>query len=255
MPETTDWRILMRNIKLVIQYDGSRYKGWQKLGDSDKTIQAKLENVLCEMTNEKIELIGSGRTDAGVHAFKQIANFHTKSELSPDAILDYLYRYLPEDIVVIDAEQVDDRFHSRYNAKDKKYLYRIWNSKRHNPFMRKYYVHIPEPLDIRLMKNAAAQLVGKHDFTSFTSLKSKKKTKEREIFSIEITKENELMDILFHGDGFLYNMARIMAGTLIEVGAGRINANSIPDILHKQDRKLSGPTAPSSGLILYDVGY
>lgn len=245
----------MRNIKLVIQYDGSRYRGWQKLGDSDKTIQGKIEYVLGEMTNEKIELIGSGRTDAGVHAFKQVANFHTKSEMSGEAILDYLYKYLPEDIVVMNAEEVDERFHSRYNVKGKKYLYRIWNSKRHNPFIRKHCTHISDSLDIRQMRDAAEHFTGRHDFTSFTSLKSKNKSKEREMFSVEIKKENELMDIIFHGDGFLYNMARIMAGTLIEVGVGRISADSIPKILNKKDRSLSGPTAPSSGLILYDVEY
>lgn len=245
----------MRNIKLVIQYDGSKYRGWQRLGDSDKTIQGKLENVLSQMTNEKIEIIGSGRTDAGVHAYKQVANFHTQSDMSEEAILEYLYNYLPEDIVVVDVEEVDGKFHSRYHAKGKKYLYRIWNSRFHNPFLRKYCTHVAEPLDINLMRNAAKYLVGKHDFTSFTSLKSKKKSMVRELFSIEIQKENEIIDILFHGDGFLYNMVRIMAGTLIEVGAGRMNADSIPEILEKRDRSLSGPKAPYTGLILYDVEY
>ena len=245
----------MRNIKLTIQYDGSRYRGWQRLGDSDKTIQGKIEQVLGEMTKEKIEIIGSGRTDAGVHAFKQVANFHTKIDLAEDAILDYLYKYLPEDIVVVDATEVDKLFHSRHHVKGKKYLYRIWNSKRHNPFNRKHCTHIAEPLDIRLMRNAAEYLVGKHDFSSFTTLKSKNKSREREMFSIEIKKENEIMDIIFHGNGFLYNMARIMAGTLIEVGSGRTSADSIPKILAKKDRSLAGPTAPTSGLILYDVEY
>jgi len=245
----------MRNIKLVIQYDGSKYRGWQKLGDSDKTIQGKLENVLSEMTKEKIELIGSGRTDAGVHAFKQVANFHTESEMSEEDMLDYLYRYLPQDIVVTEVKEVDEKFHSRYHAKGKKYLYRIWNAKRHNPFLRKYCTHVPEPLDINLMRKATKHLVGEHDFSSFTSLKSKNKSKVREIFSIEIQKENEIVEIMFYGDGFLYNMARIMAGTLIEVGAGRMNADSIPEILAKKDRSLAGPKAPCSGLILYDVEY
>ncbi len=245
----------MRNIKLVIQYDGSKYKGWQRLGDSEKTIQGKLEQVLGQMANEKIELIGSGRTDAGVHAFNQIANFHTKSDLSEDAILDYLYKYLPEDIVVTNANEVDMMFHSRHHVKGKKYLYRIWNSKRHNPFMRKHCTHISEPLDIRLMREAAAYFIGRHDFSSFSSLKSKNKSKEREMFSVDIEKKNELMDIIFYGNGFLYNMVRIMAGTLIEVGVGRIKSSSMPEILAKRDRTTAGPTAPTSGLILYDVEY
>lgn len=172
----------MRNIKLVIQYDGSKYRGWQRLGDSDKTIQGKLEQVLSQMSNEKIELIGSGRTDAGVHAFKQVANFHTKSDLAEDAMLDYLYKYLPEDIVVIDAEEVDNMFHSRHHVKGKKYLYRIWNAKRHNPFMRKHCTHIAEPLDIRLMRNAAEHFTGMHDFSSFTSLKTKTNQRKEKYF-------------------------------------------------------------------------
>lgn len=245
----------MRNIKLVIQYDGSKYRGWQRLGDSDKTIQGKIEKVLGQITGEEIELIGSGRTDAGVHAYNQVANFHTESDLSEEAILDYLYKYLPKDIVVVDVKEVDERFHSRHHAKGKKYLYRIWNLKRHNPFMRKYSTHIEEPLDIDLMRNAAKYLVGKHDFTSFTSLKSKNKSMVRELYSIDIQKEDQLIDILFYGEGFLYNMVRIMVGTLIEVGAGRMNADSIPEILAKKDRSLSGPKADYQGLILYDVEY
>ncbi len=154
-----------------MQYDGTRYRGWQRLGDSDNTIQGKIEAVLSRMTGEKIELIGSGRTDAGAHAYSQAANFITASRMSPGEMLDYCYRYLPEDIIVKTAEPADERFHARYNAKSKTYLYRIWNAPRHDVFERKYAWHIPEPLDVNPMQQAAAQFIGRHDFQSFTTLK------------------------------------------------------------------------------------
>lgn len=208
---------------MTVQYDGSRYLGWQRLGDSDKTIQGKIEMVLSAMTGENIEVIGSGRTDAGVHAIKQVANFRTQSRMPLEAMLDYCYRYLPEDILIPDMQEVDERFHSRYNAKAKKYLYRIWNDKFHNPFYRKYTCHIPDCLDIDLMRAAARYLVGEHDYTSFTSLKSKKKSKVKKVYSIDIEMKDKMIDILFYGNGFLYNMVRIMTGTLIEVGLGKIS--------------------------------
>lgn len=245
----------MRNFKMTIQYDGSRYRGWQKLGDSDKTIQGKIENVLREMTNEDIEIVGSGRTDAGVHAINQVANFHTKSSMSIESMLDYCYRYLPEDIVVTDLQEVDEKFHSRYNARAKKYIYRIWNDRFHNPFFRKYSWHISQDLNIDLMREAAQYLLGEHDYTSFTTLKSKKKSKVRKLYSIDIEKENKMVNIVFYGNGFLYNMVRIMTGTLIEVGLGRVEPQRVNDILSGMDRSLAGPTAPPNGLILYDVEY
>ena len=150
-----------RNIKLTLQYDGTRYRGWQRLGDSDSTIQGKIETVLSRMTGEKVELIGSGRTDAGAHAYYQIANFKTASPMTPVEMLAYCYRYLPEDIVVKSIEPADDRFHARYNARSKIYLYRIWNSPRHDVFERKYCWHVPEPLEVNLMRKAAAFFISK----------------------------------------------------------------------------------------------
>lgn len=245
----------MRNFRLNIQYDGARYKGWQKLGDTDKTIQGKIEKVLGELTGENIELIGSGRTDAGVHALGQVANFHTMKKLSSEEIIEYCYRYLPEDIVVTDIEEVDKQFHARYNAKGKKYLYKIWNHKFHSPFMRKYAYHIPEVLDIELMKKAASYLIGEHDFSSFSSLKNKKKSKVREIYSIDIIIEGNTIDVLFYGNGFLYNMVRIICGTLIEVGLGKVIPEHVRYVLDMKDRSLAGPTVPSNGLVLYSVEY
>ena len=245
----------MKNYKLTVQYDGSRYKGWQRLGNKVITIQGRIEQVLCKMTGENIEIIGSGRTDAGVHAYKQIANFHTSVELCLGDIIDYCYRYLPEDIVVINAEEEDTMFHSRYHAKGKKYLYRIWNDMLHNPFMRKYSFQIKDVLDIDLMRKAASYLVGEHDFSSFTSLKSKKKSKVRTIYSIEIEKENKIIDVVFYANGFLYNMVRIITGTLIEAGTGRIEPELIMEALLNKERSLAGPTAPPQGLVLLDVEY
>lgn len=245
----------MRNIKLTMEYDGSRYKGWQKLFDTEMTIQAKLEAVLSKMVDEKIEIIGSGRTDVGVHALYQVGNFKTNSTIHVNDIMQYLYNYLPEDIVVTSAEEVDERFHSQYNVVSKKYTYRIWNSKYHDPFLRKYTAHVHEPLDIDKMRRATAYLIGEHDFTSFHSTRSQKKSSIRTIYSIIIDNRSELIEIICHGNGFLHNMVRIIAGTLIEVGAGRMKPEYIKEIIDKKDRTLAGPTAPAKGLFLVDVEY
>ncbi|TYQ16194.1 UNVERIFIED_CONTAM: tRNA pseudouridine38-40 synthase [Acetivibrio alkalicellulosi] len=245
----------MRNIKITIKYDGSKYRGWQRLGDSDKTIQGKVENVLSRITGEKIEIIGSGRTDAGAHAFKQVANFHTKSTLKREEFLNYCNIYLPEDIVVYEAEDVNTMFHARFHAKSKKYVYRVWNDKFPNPFLRKYTLHVPEFLDIDKMALSAKFLIGEHDFSSFSSLKSKKKSMIKHLYSIDITKEGNIIEFVFYGNGFLYNMVRIMTGTLLEIGFKRIEPQKINDILIERNRSKAGPTVPSNGLALLDVQY
>jgi tRNA pseudouridine38-40 synthase len=245
----------MRNIKLTIQYDGSKYRGWQRLGDSDQSIQGKLENVLSKMAGENTEIIGAGRTDAGVHAENQTANFKTNSHLTLLEMLDYCYKYLPEDIVVKRVEEMDPLFHSRYNAREKIYKYRICNKRYHDVFDRKYSYHVNGKLDIKIMKEAAKYFIGEHDFTSFTSMKSKKKSAIREVYSIDIIKTESGLDINFRGNGFLYNMVRIITGTLIEIGLGNIPMESIPEIMDKKDRSLAGPTAPAQGLFLMEVIY
>lgn len=242
-------------MKLTLQYDGTRYRGWQRLGDSDTTIQGKIEAVLARMTDEKIDLIGSGRTDTGVHAYSQVANFKTATPLTPEQMLAYCYQYLPEDIVVKSLETVDDRFHARYNARSKTYLYRLCTAPRHDVFERKYAWHIPQELDISLMRAAARLLVGKHNFQSFTSLKSKKKSMEREIYSIEIIKEGAMLDMYIKADGFLHNMVRIIAGTLVDVGSGKLAPVAVQEILASHNRSNAGITAPPHGLFLYAVEY
>ncbi len=245
----------MKNIKMTIKYDGSRYKGFQRLKDNDMTIQGKIESVLSKMTEEDVEIIGSGRTDMGVHAYGQVANFKTNSDMSIKKMKSYLYEYLPEDIVVIDLEEVEDRFHSRYNAKSKTYLYKIYNNELHDPFLRKYTMHIPRKLDLKLMREGSQYLVGEHDFTSFASSKSKKKSNVRTITSISINENNGLIDIFVEGDGFLYNMVRIIVGALIEVGLKKISPEDIKVMLEAKDRTKASDTAPGKGLHLYRVKY
>lgn len=245
----------MRNIKMTMKYDGSRYKGFQRLQDNDMTIQGKIESVLSKMTDEEIEIIGSGRTDMGVHAYNQVANFKTNSDMSLKKMQAYLYEYLPEDIVVHKLEEVEDRFHSRYNAKSKVYLYKIYNNEVHDPFLRKYTSHIPKKLDMELMKEASQYLVGEHDFTSFASSKSKKKSNVRNIHSIDIVENNGLIDIYVEGDGFLYNMVRIIVGALTDVGSKRKTPQDIKNMLEEKDRSKASDTAPAKGLYLYRVKY
>lgn len=245
----------MKNIKIILQYDGTRYKGWQRLGNTDKTIQGKIETVLTKIIGEPVAIIGAGRTDAGVHAYRQTANFKTRSNKPVTEILADCYRYLPEDIVILEAYEVDINFHARYNALQKKYLYRIYNTPFHDVFERRYIYHVPDTLDIIKMRNAAAFFMGKHDFRSFTSQKSKKKTTVREIDSIDIRHKGNVLEIYFTGDGFLYNMIRIIVGTLLEIGQGKMDVAIIPTLLKKRQRSLAGPTTPPYGLFLVDVSY
>ncbi|KGA95766.1 tRNA pseudouridine synthase A [Alkalihalobacillus alcalophilus ATCC 27647 = CGMCC 1.3604] len=240
----------MNNYKLTIQYDGGRYKGWQRLGNGENTIQAKIEHVVSEMAGVPIEIIGSGRTDAGVHALAQIANFKMEKEMTEQAVQTYLNKYLPQDIVVTNVEIVADRYHARFHTTEKMYLYKIWNEAYTNPFIRKYSTHIEEPLDLEKMKMAASFFIGEHDFTAFSNAKSNKKTKVREIYSFEITKENGLIEVRISGNGFLYNMVRKIVGTLIEVGLGRIEAEDIPAIIEKKERNQTGRMAEAAGLFL-----
>ncbi|OIJ20814.1 tRNA pseudouridine(38-40) synthase TruA [Anaerobacillus alkalidiazotrophicus] len=245
----------MNNYKMTIQYDGGRYKGWQRLGSGENTIQAKIENVISQMVDKQVEIIGCSRTDAGVHALDQIANFKTNENLSEAEIKSYLNKYLPQDITITDVELVHDRFHSRYNAKDKTYLFKIWNEEHSHPFMRKYSMHVDTKLDIVKMKNASTYFIGSHDFTAFSNAKSKKKSMVREIYDVEINENSGFIEIRVRGNGFLYNMVRKMVGTLIEVGLGEIHEAAIPEILTSKERKQTGRLADSCGLYLEKVEF
>jgi tRNA pseudouridine38-40 synthase len=245
----------MNNYRLTIQYDGGRYKGWQKLGQGESTIQAKLEAVLSQLVEEDIEIIGCSRTDAGVHALAQTANFKTTKQIPCEEIYDYLNRYLPQDISVTEVIRVPEKFHSRYHAKSKTYLYRIWNMEHSNPFLRKYSMHIRKELDLSAMKHAGAYFVGTHDFTAFSNAKSKKKSMVRTIYSVEIAKEDGLISLRISGDGFLYNMVRWIVGTLVEVGLGNRKPEEIPDIINSKRRDNTGNLAEACGLFLENIHY
>lgn len=245
----------MRNLKMTIEYDGSKYKGWQKQKYGEATIQWKLENVLSKMTGEDIQVIGCGRTDAGVHAQNYIANFHTECPLSTGAMLDYLYQFLPEDIVVKSMEEAAERFHARYNVKSKTYLYTINNNKFRNVFNRKYVYQIDEKLNINEMKKAAEILVGTNDFQSFTNLKPGTKSTVKTINFINITEKQGLIEIEVNGDGFLLNMVRIIIGTLLEVGLNKLKTAEVEKILEEKKREEYGPIAQAKGLCLKDVQY
>lgn len=245
----------MRNIKMVVEYDGSNFKGFQRLKNNEETIQGKLESVLSQMTGENIEVIGSGRTDMGVHAYGQVVNFKTNSEDSVSKMQKYLYEYLPQSIVVREIEEADERFHSRYNATRKVYLYRIDNNKFRNPFERRYAYNIAKKLDIKAMEKASEVFIGEHDFTSFCASRSKKKTNVREIYSISIQENAGILEIYVEGNGFLHNMVRIIVGTLIDAGHHKITAKEIKDILEAKDRSIACDTAPAKGLFLYRVKY
>lgn len=245
----------MRNIRLLIQYEGTRYQGWQRQESSENTIQGRLEKLLSQMCSEKVELQGSGRTDAGVHAMGQVANFHTNSALSTEEMLQYINTYLPQDIAVVQVTEAAERFHSRLNATGKCYQYRVWNSSVPNVFLRRYALEYPQTLAIEAMRQAASGFLGEHDFKSFTSTKKGKKSTVRRIDSIDIVQEGNLITFTFRGNGFLYHMVRILMGTLLEVGEGRRTAASIPELIAAKSREEAGPLVPSKGLMLKEVYY
>jgi tRNA pseudouridine38-40 synthase len=244
----------MRNIRLDICYDGTRYRGWQRLANTDQTIQGKLETALSRILGENIEISGSGRTDAGVHAKGQVANFHTQSGMSCPEMLAQLRKYLPEDIGILGVKDCADRFHARLNAKEKTYCYRIWNSESPCVFDRRYVYQLPEKLDLEAMEKAADHLLGEHDFSAFCGNPKMKKSTVRFIRSIELRRCGEELRIYYTGNGFLQNMVRILTGTLIEVGRGERSAESIPELFGLK-RSEAGFLAPAQGLCLEEVFY
>ena len=244
----------MRNLRLDMCYDGTRYRGWQRLPGVDNTIQGKLEQTLSRILGETIEISGSGRTDAGAHARGQVANFHCSSPMPPEEILSQLRRYLPEDIGIYSCKEVPPRFHARLNAKTKTYCYRIWNSEAPCVFDRRFVTVLPEALDLKAMEQAAAHLIGEHDFSAFCAAKSKKKSTVRRVDQISIRRRGNELQLCFTGNGFLYNMVRIMTGTLVEVGLGLRSPDSIPQ-LFGASRAEAGTLMSAQGLCLMEVTY
>ncbi len=245
----------MNNYKMILQYEGTRYQGWQRQESTENTVQGKLELLLTRMCGQKVEIQGSGRTDAGVHARGQVANAHLETRMTPEEIRDYMNRYLPEDIGVLSVEMVPDRFHSRLLAKGKTYCYQVINSGIPHVFDRRYAYVYKEKLDVGAMRRAAEQLTGAHDFAAFTSAKKSKKSTVRTIDSITIEQEGDILRFLFSGDGFLFHMVRILMGTLLEVGEGKRRPEEMAGILAGRDRSLAGPLVPAVGLTLMEVRY
>ena len=243
------------NYKLTIQYDGSRYDGWQRQGNSDNTIQGKIEGVLSRLTGECVEIHGAGRIDAGVHAEGQVASVKLPGNRPAAEVMAYLNQYLPEDIAVIGVEEVDERFHARLTAVGKVYRYDIRLGGTPNVFRRKYQYRVAGPLDVAAMEKAAEHLTGTHDYRAFCSNKRYKKSTVRTVTAIDIAVNGADMSITFRGDGFLYNMVRILTGTLLEVGLGERKAEDMPAILESLDRTRAGKTAPAQGLTLVKVEY
>ena len=245
----------MRNFRIVIQYEGTRYQGWQRQGTTQNTLQGKFEALLSKIAGTPVEIQASGRTDAGVHALGQTANFHMNTELSCEELLDKLNQYLPEDIVVLEVSEVPLRFHSRLNAVKKTYCYRIFLGEKPDVFRRKYVTPLAENLNINKMKAAAEVLLGTHDFTSFCGNRHFKKSAVRTIYEIRIEEKKDELDISFTGNGFLQNMVRILTGTLLEVGMGKREVCEMKEILEVRNRSLAGPMAAAKGLVLINVEY
>lgn len=251
----------MYSYKCITAYEGTRYNGWQKQGNTDNTIQGKIEQILSKMLDTSIEITASGRTDAGVHALGQVFHFHCSDDLftsfTDTEFLTTLNGYLPKDICILSIESCSNRFHARLNAEQKTYQYRIDTSPYGNLFLRNTAHHIAAPLDLQAIRKGAGYFLGTHDFKSFCSNKRMKKSSIRTIYDIQIEEDSEqqLLLFTFTGNGFLYNMVRILSGTLIEVGLGLRSSEDIPAILEGCDRGLAGHMAPAKGLFLLSVQY
>ena len=244
----------MRNIKLILQYDGTGYHGWQ-MQKNAPTVQETLSEAVYKVTGAKPQLTGSSRTDAGVHAKRFVCNFKTESGIPCERLPIALNTYLPEDIICLFAEEADADFNARFSAKGKCYTYYILNSKFPDAFRRNYSWHFPYDLNIDNMKKAALAFVGEHDFAGFASSGATTVTTVRTIYSLDVEKDGDLIKITAKGNGFLYNMVRIIAGTLAFVGCGKLDASEIPEIILSCDRSRAGITAPPQGLFLTEVYY
>lgn len=244
----------MQNYKLTLAYDGTRYYGWQRLGSGDHTIQSKLEEVLSRFDGSPVEVHGSGRTDAGVHAKGQVASFKLKNDTDCETLLKHLRKFLPADIGALSLEKADERFHARLSAGSKTYCYTLWTHEEPCVFERKYAYVFRDALDLDAMRQAADILCGTHDFSAFCSNRHMKKSTVRTVNRIDFEATPHGMRISFTGEGFLYHMVRIMVGTLLEVGRGDRTAQSVAKLFGGK-REDAGYTAPACGLCLMEVRY
>ena len=244
----------MRNIKLTIEYDGKDFNGWQKQPNK-LNIQGEIERAIKEITGEEVALIASGRTDAGVHSLGQVANFKTNSTIPIEKFPIAINTKLKRSIRIINSEEVEDKFHSRYNCKKKTYRYIINNSKNGTAIYRNLQYNFAEKLDETKMNKAMKYFIGEHDFKSFKASGTSSKSSIRTIYSGQVVRDNELIIIEITGNGFLYNMVRIISGTLLEVGLGKIKPEEIKDIIDSGERQKAGKTLPPQGLYLVRVDY
>ena len=244
----------MRNIKLTIEYDGKDYNGWQKQPNK-LNIQGEIERAIEEVTGEKVDLIASGRTDAGVHAIGQVANFKIEKEMPIEKIPYALNSKLKKSIRIKNAEEVDEKFHSRYTCKKKTYMYIINDSLQGSAIYRNLEYHFDSKLDEKKMNEAAKFLIGEHDFKAFKASGTSSKSSVRTIYSASVERKDERVYIKLTGNGFLYNMVRIIAGTLVDVGIGKIKPEDIKKIIETKDRLEAGKTLPAQGLYLLNVEY
>lgn len=244
----------MRNIKLTIEYEGKDYNGWQKQ-PNHLNIQGEIEKAIQSVMHEEVELIGSGRTDAGVHAFGQVANFKIESDFPIEKMATAINSQLKKSIRILNAEEVPLEFHSRYHCHKKTYGYIIDNSEQGTAIYRNMTYHVSQPLDVEKMQEAAKYLVGEHDFSSFKSSGTSSKSSVRTIYQANIAKEQNRVVIMLTGNGFLYNMVRIIAGTLVEIGLGDREPSEMKEILEAKDRQKAGKTLAAQGLFLMSVEY
>lgn len=244
----------MRNIKLIIEYDGKGFNGWQKQPNK-LNIQGEIEKAIGEITGEEIDLIASGRTDAGVHSLGQTANFKTNSNIQIEKMPFAINSKLKKSIRIKSAEEVDERFHSRYSVKSKKYRYTINNSLHGTALYRDMEYHFPIKLDVEKMKEASKYFEGEHDFKAFKASGTSSKSSVRKIYKAEVTRNEDRVYIELTGSGFLYNMVRIISGTLVDVGIGKIKPEEIKDIIKSKKRENAGKTLPANGLCLVEVMY
>lgn len=243
-----------RNYCLKLAYDGTRYRGWQRLPQDALTVQGKLEAVLSSIFGEPVEVHGSGRTDAGVHARGQVASFRAP-ERPTELLLRELRRNLPEDIGALSLQYAQPRFHARLSALEKTYVYRVWNSEMPDVFGRRWRVQLPAQLDLQAVRAGAGALLGTHDFRAFCANRQLKKSSVRTLHRCEIVREREELRFVLTADGFLYHMARIIVGTLLEIGLGRRQPETLPELLARGIRAEAGETAPAKGLCLMEVRY
>lgn len=244
----------MRNIKLIIEYDGTNYGGWQRQLNTI-TIQECIEKAILYITKEFSEVIGCSRTDAGVHAKGFVANFHTNSSISSEKMRGAINSRLPKDIVILKSEEISENFHSRYDCVGKTYSYIILNRYEYSALNRNYAYHFKNNLDIQAMSLASGALVGTHDFASFRNIGSSVKTTVRTITQLDMVKDGDYISFYVSGDGFLYNMVRIIVGSLLMVGTGKVNVDRIKKILEAKDRTQAGQSVPPQGLYLEKVSY